>query len=652
MDRQITYLGALIPNATLLGAEKAAMVAQAFGMRAILGGATAIHGLVCAPTSPTSLMVTVGAGSIYSLQPVDSTAFGDLGTDSHTIMKQGLLQDPVSLTISPPSTSGYSQTYLVQAVYSDVDGGSRTLPYYNASNPSEPFAGPANSGISQYTVRLGVCSVALKAGAAAATGSQLTPAPDAGYVGLYAITVANAQTTIASANIVVVPGAPFIPVSLPNVPLGVQAGQWVFGSASSTNTYTTTLNPIPSVLTADMEILVYIANVNTSAATTLNVNGLGTKAIVRQNGTAVVSGDLSGFVPLILDNSGTSWRVNGFVKSDILALVANSGGGIIEVTDTGTADALTGTSSVPAIGLLQPGQIFLVTKGAAGNATTTPTFAVPLSGGGAATAKTITRRDTTAVAAADLPPLAALLLLYDGTQMRHIGTLASEIVAAISGSQIGIQNQLPAITTAGTYTYTPSSPKVRAILVRGQAGGGGAGGSSNTTSASFSAGVPGSGGGYFELYLTSGFSGASYTVGAAGTAGPAISGSGGTGGTTSWGGIASATGGAGGPTSPATATGNSGNTAAPPGGGSTGGNVTNIYGGAALASLYLNTVAFGGAGGPSQLGKSGQQFAITTAGSAGVGFGSGGTPGVTQVSGSGQIGGAGAGGLIQIVEYF
>jgi len=104
------------------------------------------------------------------------------------------------------------------------------LSYYNSANPAQPFSGPSNSGSSNYTQRLCRCSVALKAGAAASTGTQTTPSPDSGYVGLFAITVANGQTQITSSSIAQLATAPFFP-ALPAVPAG--RAEWVVGLCRS-----------------------------------------------------------------------------------------------------------------------------------------------------------------------------------------------------------------------------------------------------------------------------------------------------------------------------------------------------------------------------------------------------------------------------------
>jgi hypothetical protein len=210
-DRVIVYQGETPLSTDFLSSEKNYMIALAMLAKAILGTSTQFDGLACTPTAPPSLEVSISAGSCYSLQNVDSTAYSGLGSDTtHQILKQGISLDPVLLTCTAPTTTGNSINYLVQAQYQDQDTGSITLPYYNSTNPQQAYAGPANSGTSQNTIRKGAIVFQLKAGASAATGSQTTPTPDAGYTGLYVVTVANGATTITSPNISLYPGAPFI----------------------------------------------------------------------------------------------------------------------------------------------------------------------------------------------------------------------------------------------------------------------------------------------------------------------------------------------------------------------------------------------------------------------------------------------------------
>lgn len=316
MDRQITHTGALIPNAVLLGGEKAKLVSLGYALEAILGSATAVSGLACTPTVPASLSVVIGPGSIMTTEVIDTAAFGDLGTDGNATVKQGILQEPgKTLILTPPAASGYSQVYLIQAKRSDVDSGT-VLPYYNAANPSQPFNGPANSGNEDLTLRASICTIALKPGVAAPTGSQTAPSPDAGYVGLYAITLVNGQTQITSGNIVVYAGAPFVPVKLPLVPAGVQSGGWVYGTDTGTaGALAAALNPVPAALPDGMEVRVRAANA-AAGGDTFNLNGLGALPIKRRGGATPLSGDWAANDILALRKLGSSWQLAGLVASD------------------------------------------------------------------------------------------------------------------------------------------------------------------------------------------------------------------------------------------------------------------------------------------------------------------------------------------------
>ena len=219
VDRVINYVGAVPLDVDLLNTNKNLMIGLGFALQAILGGSTVVDGLACTPTSPASQQVLVAQGSIYSTVNVDGTAFGSLGSDtSHQILKQGLTAlGNTAFTCAAPSTSGQSINYLIQGEYQDIDGGSTVLPYYNASNPAVAFNGPANSGTSQNTVRQGKLVLNLKAGASATTGTQVTPTPDAGFTGLWVVSVANGITAITSGMITKYPGAPFINYKLPQL---------------------------------------------------------------------------------------------------------------------------------------------------------------------------------------------------------------------------------------------------------------------------------------------------------------------------------------------------------------------------------------------------------------------------------------------------
>lgn len=221
MDRIIVYPGAVPLSSDILWVERFTMYGLARMAETFLGTVTSVSGLACTPTSPASLNVDIAYGSIYQQVSADATPYGVLSADPNLLMKQGNI-NPITpggttaqvLSITPPGTPGTSINYLIEATYTDVDAVPVTLLYLNTSNPPasyvSPWSGPNNTGVAQNTNRDGVCTITLKAGTPAATGTQVTPTPDAGYVGLWVVTVAQGAVTVVSGNISQYPGAPFI----------------------------------------------------------------------------------------------------------------------------------------------------------------------------------------------------------------------------------------------------------------------------------------------------------------------------------------------------------------------------------------------------------------------------------------------------------
>ncbi len=217
MDRQIVYPSQIPLETDILSTNKDAMIGLAKLAEVVLGRVPVLIGLPCTPG--TGLTVSVGAGQVYNLADIDATAYSSLAADTvHTVLKQGLLLDPVTLNCPAPGTVGQSINYLVEVAYQDIDTGAVVLPYYNSSNPAVPYSGPGNTGATNYTIRSGACTVQVKAGTAAATGTQTTPAVDAGFIDAYVVTVAYGAVSIVSGNISTVTGAPFLSMTLPTVP--------------------------------------------------------------------------------------------------------------------------------------------------------------------------------------------------------------------------------------------------------------------------------------------------------------------------------------------------------------------------------------------------------------------------------------------------
>ena len=310
MNRQIVYPGAIPLETDLLNTNKYSMLGLAKLASSLMGGNTYVHGLACTPSSPASMVVNVSAGQIYSLQNIDGTAYSSLPADTtHSILKQGYVLDAQQFTLTAPSTSGYSINYLIQVTYSDVDGGSTVLPYYNASNPSVAWSGPNNSGSAQFTVRQGMCIVSLKAGVAATTGTQITPSPDTGCTGLYVITVAQGATSVTAGNIAVYANAPFLPQG--GIVDGIQKNSLRYAVDTGTsNAYVVNINPGILSLSDGMEVNFKAANANTTSST-LNVCSLGAYPVLNKFGQTLISGEIASgsHVTVKWSASASSWLI-------------------------------------------------------------------------------------------------------------------------------------------------------------------------------------------------------------------------------------------------------------------------------------------------------------------------------------------------------
>lgn len=349
MDRQIIYPGAIPLETDLLNTNKNAMIGLSKLAAAILGTSTFMNGLACTPTGPASLQVYVAPGEIYSLQNLDGTAYSSIAADTtHAILKQGIMLDQATLSCPAPATAGQSINYLIQVAYQDTDSGATVLPYYNASNPAQAYSGPNNSGTAQNTVRKGVCAVSAKAGVAATTGSQTTPAPDAGYIGAFVVTVAYGQTQILAGNISTYGGAPFLP-SAGLVVGGLQGNACNISAAGGTaDAITGSFTPGIQALTNGMTLYVRAASANATTTPTFTpASGtIAAKTIVKGAGAALVAGDIAGgghWIELQYDLTLDKWVLLNPATGVTAASVASVQGAFknLQASATGTNATVT-----------------------------------------------------------------------------------------------------------------------------------------------------------------------------------------------------------------------------------------------------------------------------------------------------------------------
>jgi hypothetical protein len=266
MDRPIVYTQEQGRSTDFLFGMRSAMIGLAKLSSAVLGANTLAHGFACTPNSPAALNVLVGLGEIYALAPVDGTAYGVLPADTtDTILKQGIQLGTTTLSCPAPTTTGFSINYLIEAGYQDSDTTQVVLPYFNSANPAQPLNGPGGLGGSNATERQGIVVLQAKAGTAATTGTQTTPAPDSGFVGLWVVTVAFGASTITSGNIAQYPSAPFIT----NILQMLQTGSSIYAADTSgtANTISLALTPPVTAYTDGEPIRFKAANTNTGAVT-------------------------------------------------------------------------------------------------------------------------------------------------------------------------------------------------------------------------------------------------------------------------------------------------------------------------------------------------------------------------------------------------
>lgn len=318
MDRPFYYSGEVPRTVDVLLGEQQTMIAVSKVLEATIGTGGFVNGLGCVPNSPAALNVLFGGGQVFQLASLESTQYSALNPNTaNQIVKQGILFNPVTIAITPPGTSGFSQVFLIEVQYADSDINSTVLPYYNAANPAAPFSGPGNSGTAQNTTRSGIVSINLKAGIAATTGTQVAPTVDSGWIGLWLITVANGATSITSGNIVQVAQAPFIGASympqLTAIPAYIASGLWGYAAdTGAANAIAVAPSPPLAALAAGAKLTVKINNAGTGATTlayTLASGSVNTSPVVHGDGTALLANDLVAGQVVEFNFDGSNWQM-------------------------------------------------------------------------------------------------------------------------------------------------------------------------------------------------------------------------------------------------------------------------------------------------------------------------------------------------------
>ncbi len=461
-NRQIVYIGQIPLDTDMLSTNLDSYIGLSKLAAGLLGINQLLNAFTCIPTAPASMQINVTPGEIYSLQNVDNSTYGSIPSDTvHQIVKQGVNLDNTTLTLTAPTTPGDSWNYLIEIGFSETDGGSTVLPYYNASDPSQAWSGPNNDGTPNNTIRQDTAAVQFKRGTAAPTGTQTTPSPDSGFLGAFVVTVAYGQTTVVSGNISTYSSSNFInetlteKISQATADLRysqitqVQNASLIYGvdSSVSANTITAALSPALTSYVAGQTVYIKAANTNTGA-TTINLNGLGSKNVTFGNGGAIGAGDIVSGGIAILQYDGTQFQLKNPGTADFSA-TAIQNNSYIYATDTGSANAYV-CALTPAIASYSAGLGILLKI--ANNNTTASTINVNGLG-----TKNITYVSGSAIVSGDLLSGGIAHLVYDGTQFQLLDPATVVTSASTYATKTGVLNQ--------SYVYAADSGSANAYVV-------------------------------------------------------------------------------------------------------------------------------------------------------------------------------------------
>jgi hypothetical protein len=311
MDRQIFWAGAVPLDTDYLNEARFTMTALGKFIEMFVGTTTLIDGFTCIPTVPASLVVQVTPGIIIAEDVIDSGAYGSLAPDATPLMKMGQMLETQQFTITPPTTSGYAQDYLIQVAFSEVADTPVLLPYYNEADPDHPFEGPADSGVEQDTRVSQYAIIDVKPGTAAPAGTQSTPAADSGYVPAFYVTVAQGQATITSADINAHDDAPFISSKLPDLIAAAQEGAWNWSGVvgGTANAITAAITPARVSLGTGGLTVEAIGTHDNTDATTINLCELGPIAVKKYGTYDLDPGDILAGGVFRVTFDGSYWQL-------------------------------------------------------------------------------------------------------------------------------------------------------------------------------------------------------------------------------------------------------------------------------------------------------------------------------------------------------
>lgn len=431
MDRPVIYSEEQGRTFDVLSGWREALIAIC-QLEADLSGSLIgqLAGLAGTPTSPATLTINLAAGSVYQQSVVDGTTYGALPSDTQVIQQQGIAAaQQVTLTTSALS-AGQSQWVLIEAQFAQVDEiapGDPTaglLLYYNSLNPAQPLQGPGGNGQVQPTVRLGTISIRAVFGTPATTGSEVPPNVDNGWLPMYLIDLTFGQSQITSGQILKAgpsvganvpsnyPGAPFLAGLLNQHHLGIP------GQAPQID------------LTAEVKNALPLVNLPAS-----NTSGGGVPVMKlhagNPNGSVAGNASVNGASDLCYDTTNKILYIcttTGTTSTAVwTAVVGSTSSQFAGGTTTGTANAQTLPTTIPAGFSLTSG--FVVTATIGSGLTNTGSATLNVSSTGAITINKNTGSGNVPLTGGELTAGQFVSFIYTGTvwllQAQALGQLAT-----------------------------------------------------------------------------------------------------------------------------------------------------------------------------------------------------------------------------------
>jgi hypothetical protein len=415
--RVLLYPAEVLLNTDLLRQEIFRMCDIANLAQTVIGGwpnspgtpPTLVAGLNCTPTGSPAFSITLAPGVIYQYEQYDATAYpadgSGLASDtSDMLYKQGINLGSTQLnSLNPPGSPG-NIYYLVQAQLVTTDTESTTRQYYNPSAPQTPITANAND------VRTDTVNLTLKS-----NGSS-TPVPDAGHIGLWAVTVPFGATVITTGMISQYAATNFISEPLPVKVsyASLQASTPIFAVDSGGSVNVIVANPTPAftVQQAGSYIRVQVAHTNNSTAT-LNVSGLGAVNIVYETATGSVSlagGEMRANGIYEFSFTGSAWQLLNPSLPTVSDAALQTAAPIFAVDSSGAANTITVSPSPTYPTVITGTRIYVQIANSNTGATT-----LNVNGQGAVAVQQETNSGLAALAGGELPAGGTFLFSYTGS---------------------------------------------------------------------------------------------------------------------------------------------------------------------------------------------------------------------------------------------